>query len=226
MVAGLALLLAVTALPAVSFGVTPVVPDVVSLSRAAATARLRSHGFRVVEVPPLQSTVPVGTVLVTQPTAGSHNRRGTKVYILISRGTPRTALPTGTSLTVLPASGPVGTSVRVSGRGFRPHESIRLGLGVPTIFTGGGPAILSVGGSTFGTTVVGFALADIQADAAGAFSGATFAVPTFVRQSAPLLCRGHSAESIGPYGCLIPGDEVMLPLVSSRGGGSECRTPW
>jgi serine/threonine-protein kinase len=75
----------------VSKGLPPVIvpSDVIGKSQADATAELQGLGFNVA-TQPTDSTKPQGTVVGTNPKAGSSMQRGSQVTLLVSKG-PQTA---------------------------------------------------------------------------------------------------------------------------------------
>jgi serine/threonine-protein kinase len=78
----------------VSQGPAPVlVPDVSGLSQVEATQRLANAGFRVAATTEPSSSVPIGQVVRTQPSAGSPAAKDSTVTLVISSGPKQVTVP-------------------------------------------------------------------------------------------------------------------------------------
>src|SRR6185436_6199707 len=76
------------------------VPDVVNLTQAAATAAITGAGFTLGTVTTASSaTVPAGSVISQNPTAGTQSAVGAVVTFVVSTGPPLVAVPNVVNLT-------------------------------------------------------------------------------------------------------------------------------
>jgi serine/threonine-protein kinase len=70
-----------------------VVPNVAGQSQAAATTTLQNDGFVVNTTTATSTTVPAGTVISTNPAAGTHQAKGSAVQLVVSTGKPQVQIP-------------------------------------------------------------------------------------------------------------------------------------
>jgi serine/threonine-protein kinase len=78
----------------VSAGPAPIaVPDVVGLDQIDATAKLTAAGFKVSATLEASSTVPQGTVIRTQPSAGTQAAKDSTVVMVVSSGPRQSTVP-------------------------------------------------------------------------------------------------------------------------------------
>jgi serine/threonine-protein kinase len=79
-------------------------PNVVSLPQAAAVRRLQAGGFKPTVQTQASATVSSGTVISTDPTAGTELQGGSPVTVVVSSGPPRAVVPGLTGKTQAEAS--------------------------------------------------------------------------------------------------------------------------
>jgi beta-lactam-binding protein with PASTA domain/tRNA A-37 threonylcarbamoyl transferase component Bud32 len=89
----------------VSSGVAQVaVPSVAGGDLASASATLGAAGFKVTSTQQSSTTVAVGTVITTNPAAGTQMAKGSTVQIIVSSGPPATTTTAPTTTTTKPAT--------------------------------------------------------------------------------------------------------------------------
>ena len=74
------------------------VPDVAGLSVTDATNRLKKAGFKVATRNQFSKSIPKGSVIGTEPAAGTQLSTGQVITLLVSRGTNQVAVPSVTGL--------------------------------------------------------------------------------------------------------------------------------
>jgi len=94
----------------VSSGVAQVpVPSVAGGDLASASATLGAAGFKVTSTQQSSSTVPAGTVITTNPSAGTIVAKGATVQVIVSSGPPATTTTTAAATTTTKATTPPTT---------------------------------------------------------------------------------------------------------------------
>jgi serine/threonine-protein kinase len=139
------------------------VPNVSGMSQTAATTALRQQGFTVAASVEQQysETVPVGTIIATDPRAGRHLLQGKQIALVLSRGPERFTIPAVTGKTYDQASAafaalplrlvqsdaPDGTGKITKGLVMRTDpgagSEVRRGQ-IVTVYVSSGPPVITV----------------------------------------------------------------------------------
>ena len=118
----------------VSNGPAPVaIPDVSNMSYDAAAQALTAKGFAVTRGDDFSDTVPVDTVIGTNPASGTSQPRGSTVQITVSKGPQLIAVPKLTGLTLEAAQAQlVALGLDVNSAGYLPGRLVRDQTPAPT----------------------------------------------------------------------------------------------